>query len=363
MLSARAPMRISFGGGGTDLEAYYAKYGGLVISTAINKYFYAVITTDESDDLQVISADYRSLFRHSPYNDLFWNGDLALPKAILHHFGIRRGINLFVASEVPPGTGLGSSSAAAVTMVRAISTLLEQPMTKQQVAELASSIEISKMGMPIGKQDQYAAAFGGLNKITFSSQGVTVEPLKIARDVLQTRENRLMLFFTGSSRESTSILKHQRKSTEDRDDAVLQALHHIKQVAVEVQACLERGDLDEFARLLHYSWQEKRRLAQGLSTNSIDEYYKLALEHGASAGKITGAGGGGFLLLYCQEQSQESVTSALENRGLKRSGLRFDQSGATVVLNMANFNQNWVVPYAEITLQAIQEREPQLHVR
>ena len=118
MLIARAPMRISFGGGGTDLEAYYARYGGFVISTAINKYFYAIITTDEPDELQVISADYRSLFRHSTYNDLFWNGDLALPKAILHHFGIRRGINLFVASEVPPGTGLGSSSAAAVTLVR-----------------------------------------------------------------------------------------------------------------------------------------------------------------------------------------------------------------------------------------------------
>ena len=130
-----------------------------------------------------------------------------------------------------------------------------------------------------------------------------------------------------------------------------------------MQYCLEHGDLDEFARLLHYSWQEKRRLAQGLSTNSIDEYYNLALAHGASAGKITGAGGGGFLLLYCHEQSQESVTRALENRGLKRMSFRFDQSGATVVINMANFNQNWVVPYAEIPIQAIQERELQLHVR
>src|SRR5579859_5385200 len=136
MLIARAPMRISFGGGGTDLEAYYAKYGGVVVSAAINKYFYAIITSDESDDLQVISADYRSLFRHSPYSDLFWNGDLALPKAVLHHFGIRHGLNLFVASEVPPGTGLGSSSAAAVTLVRAASTLLEHPMTRREVAEL-----------------------------------------------------------------------------------------------------------------------------------------------------------------------------------------------------------------------------------
>lgn len=347
MLIARAPMRISFGGGGTDLEAYYAKYGGLVISTAINKYFYAVITTDESDDLQVISADYRSLFRHSPYKDLFWDGDLALPKAILHHFGIRRGINLFVASEVPPGTGLGSSSAAAVTMVRAISTLVEQPMTKQQVAELASYIEIGKMGMPIGKQDQYASAFGGLNKITFTSEGVTVEPVKIAPDVRQTLEKRLMLFFTGSSRESTSILKHQRKSTQDRDESVLQALHNIKQVAVDVQSCLERGDLDEFARLLHYSWQEKRRLAPGLSTSFIDECYALALEKGASGGKITGAGGGGFLLVYCEEAVQDTVTTALEERGLKRMNFRFDHQGATVVLNVASFNHLWVAPYAD----------------
>ena len=340
-------MRISFGGGGTDLEAYYAKYGGLVISSAINKYFYAVITTDESDDLQVISADYRSLFRHSPYNDLFWDGDLALPKAILHHFGIRRGINLFVASEVPPGTGLGSSSAAAVTMVRAISTLVEQPLTKQQVAELASYIEIGKMGMPIGKQDQYASAFGGLNKITFSSEGVTVEPLDIDPDVRKTLERRLMLFFTGSSRESTSILKHQRKSTQDRDEVVLQALHNIKRVAVDVQSCLERGDLDEFARLLDYAWQEKRRLAPGLSTGFIDELYTLALEKGASAGKITGAGGGGFLMLYCHEEAQDIVTTALEERGLKRMNFHFDQQGATVLLNVANFNNLWVAPYAE----------------
>ena len=348
-------MRISLGGGGTDLEAYYGTYGGCVISTAINKYFYAIITTDESDDLQVISADYRTLFRHSPYQDLFWNGDLALPKAVLHHFGIRRGLNLFVASEVPPGTGLGSSSAAAVTLVRAISTLVDQPMTRQQVAELACSIEIRKMGMPIGKQDQYASAFGGFNSITFSSQGVSVEPVRIAPEVRHTLEQRLMLFFTGSSRESTSILKHQRKSTEEQDGTVLQALHNIKQVAIEVRACLERGDLDEFARLLDYSWQEKRRLAPGLSTGFIDECYELALQNGAGAGKITGAGGGGFLLLYCQESKQEAVTRVLEDRGLKRMNFRFDQQGTTVVLNVASFDPRWVEPYTEPQMHLIRE--------
>lgn len=157
-----------------------------------------------------------------------------------------------------------------------------------------------------------------------------------------------MLFFTGSSRESTSILKHQRKSTQEQDESVLKALHNIKQVAIDVQSCLERGDLDDFARLLHYSWQEKRRLAPGLSTGFIDECYSLALEHGASAGKITGAGGGGFLLIYCHEPAQEVVTKALEERGLKRMNFHFDQQGATVVLNVASFSQHWVAPYTEL---------------
>ncbi len=347
MLIARAPMRISFGGGGTDLEAYYAKHGGLVISTTINKYFYVIITSDESDDLQVISADYRSLFRSSPYTDLFWNGDLALPKAILHHFGIDRGINMFLASEVPPGTGLGSSSAAAVTLVQALSTLLERPMTKQQMAELASSIEITKMGMPIGKQDQYASSFGGLNKIIFTNEGVTVEPINIASNVRQTLEQQLMLFFTGCSRESSSILKHQRKSTQNQDASVLKALHTIKQIAVEIHACLEQGNLDEFARLLHCSWQEKQRLAPGLSTSFIDTCYGLALEHGAMGGKITGAGGGGFLMLYCHEQLQDAVTTALEEQGLIRMNFRFDQQGAKVLLNVANFDTLCGASHAE----------------
>ena len=228
-------------------------------------------------------------------------------------------------------------------------------MTRQQVAEVASSIEINKMGMPIGKQDQYASAFGGFNKITFHCEGVTVEPLQIAPDVRQTLERRLMLFFTGSSRDSTSILKHQRKSTQNKDDTVLQALHNIKQVASEVQSCLEHGDLDEFARLLNYSWQEKRRLAPGLSTSFIDECYNLALQQGAAAGKITGAGGGGFLLLYCEEQFQERVTRSLEEQGLKRMNFHFDQQGATVVLNMARFNSKWVEPYTEPLLHVMSE--------
>jgi D-glycero-alpha-D-manno-heptose-7-phosphate kinase len=340
-------MRISFSGGGTDLETYYSKYGGLVISSAINKYFYAIITPNESDDLQVISADYRSFFRHSSCDDLFWHGDLALPKAVLHHFGIQQGQNLFMASEVPPGTGLGSSSAVTVALVQAVSALLEQPITKQQLAELASYIEIDKMNMPIGKQDQFASSYGGLNKIVFTSGGVTVEPLKIAYEVVQTLEKRLMLFFTGISRESSSLLKYQQEATKRMDEIVLKSLHVIKQVAAEMQICLERGDLDEFARLLHYSWQEKRKLAPGLSNSFIDECYTLALQSGATGGKITGAGGGGFLLLYCHEQAQEAVTLVLEAQGIKRLNFHFDQQGARVLLNVTHLNHRRITPYVK----------------
>lgn len=333
MLIARAPMRISFGGGGTDLEAYYARYDGLVISTTINKYVYTIITCEETSDLQIISADYRTLFRQPSWQDLSWDGDLALPKAVLHHFGVRGGMNLFLASEVPPGTGLGSSSATATTLIRALAGLLELPMTKQQVAELASAIEIEKMSLPIGKQDQYAAAFGGLNRITFTARHIIVEPLRLAPEISQTLERRLMLFFTGSSRVSSSILKHQQAATAQQDGPVLQSLHTMKQLANEMQQSLERGDLDTFAHLLDCSWREKRRLAPGLSNQFIDDCYTAALSSGASGGKITGAGGGGFLLLYCRESAQQVVTEALEARGLKRMNFCFTQEGARVILN------------------------------
>ena len=335
MLIARAPMRVSLAGGGTDLEAYYARYEGVVISTAINKYFYTVATMEESDNLQVISADYRSLFRHTADHDLTWDGELPLPRAVLHHFGICRGLNMFTASEVPPGTGLGSSSAATVAMVRALSTLTDQPLTKAQLAETAAFIEIEKLKMPIGKQDHYASAFGGLNKITFTKSGVHVEPIRIDPHVRQSLENRLLLFFTGHSRESTSILKHQRKSTEEHDETVLKSLHKIKDFALQVQASLEGGDLDTFASLLHRSWLEKRRLAPGLSTALVDKCYDLALQHGAQGGKITGAGGGGFLMLYCPEEAQSDLTRVLAGEGLKRMNFRFDTQGAMVLLNLA----------------------------
>src|SRR5919198_284274 len=196
MLIARAPVRISFAGGGTDLPAYYREHGGVVVSTSIDKYFYVIANLNGADSVQITSSDYQTYFRQRRGQPLFWEGDLALPRAFLHHFGIDSGIALFLASEVPPGTGLGSSSTVSVALAKALGALARLRLTNQQLAELASFVEMEKLGMPIGRQDQYAAAYGGLNAIHFSAGGVRVEPITCAPEVEHALERRTLLFFT-----------------------------------------------------------------------------------------------------------------------------------------------------------------------
>jgi D-glycero-alpha-D-manno-heptose-7-phosphate kinase len=333
MLIARAPVRISLAGGGTDLPVYYEEHGGLVVSTSIDKYFYVVVTLNDTNFVQITSSDYRAYFRQRRGMPLEWDGDLSLPRAFLHEFGIDAGLSLFLASEIPPGTGLGSSSAVSVALAKTFSTICGQPMTKGELAELASFVEINKLGMPIGRQDQYAAAFGGLNVIRFGREGVQVEPLVLPPSTLGDLERRLLLFFTGSSRNSGSILKHQQAATRQHDAATIQSLHRIKALAETTIELLRAGELDRYGALLHESWETKKRLTDGISNAEIDCWYDLARAHGALGGKVTGAGGGGFLLLYCDELAQDAVTSALEQRGLVRMDFRFDDGGATVLMD------------------------------
>jgi D-glycero-alpha-D-manno-heptose-7-phosphate kinase len=333
MLIARAPVRISFAGGGTDLPAYYQKYGGVVVSTTIDKYFYVFLNVSSDDSLQITSSDYRTFYRHDSDTPLLFDGDLSLPRAILSHFGLARGITMFLASEIPPGTGLGSSSTVAVAMIKAVTTARGLFLSKQQLAELACHIEIEKLGEPIGKQDQYAAAFGDLNLIQFKQDGVTVEPLRIPSETRRALEKNILLFFTGATREASSILKAQKASSEREDREVIAALHAVKEVAYEAKTKLERGDLTAFGKLLDLNWQKKKRFAGGVTNAFVDQCYDLAMSMGALGGKLTGAGGGGFLMLYCEPPCQAAVTRALEAQGLKRMDFRFESEGARVLVN------------------------------
>ncbi|MFC2030402.1 GHMP kinase [Chloroflexota bacterium] len=333
MLIVRAPVRISLAGGGTDLPAYFEPFGGAVLSTTIDKHFYVFLNVLDKDSIQITSSDYRTFYRSDGQEPLLWDGDLHLPRAILSHLGIQSGLSLFLASEIPPGTGLGSSSTVAVAIIKAITSALGMPLDLEDLAELACYIEIEKLGEPIGKQDQYAAAFGGLNWIAFNKHGVRVEPLSLSLDIYQQLERNLMLFFTGSSRSASRILEKQTESSRQQEPQVIDALHRVKAMAHDVRRALEQGDLHTFGELLHENWEQKKRFAPGISNAEIDGAYDLARSAGAVGGKITGAGGGGFLMLYCEPEHQQAVTGALQNQGLKRMDFRFESMGARVLMN------------------------------
>ena len=333
MLIARAPVRISFGGGGTDLPAYADTYGGAVVSTTIDKYVYVVMTVRPSPDLQILSSDYRTFFRHTGGEVTFWEGELNLPKAILHEFGIHRGISMFLASEVPPGTGLGSSSTVSVACIKAVSVACGETLDKQAIAELACQIEIGKLGMPIGFQDQFAASYGGFNWFEFSTEGKRAERIKMPPGFVESLQRRLLLFFTGQARDSTKILARQSDNTKKKDSSALDALHAVREMADRMRACLEVGDLELFGNLLHEGWEHKKRFASGISNLRVDELYSKARLAGAIGGKLAGAGGGGFMMIYCEDGRQEAVTAAMEELGLQRMNYNFENGGARVLLN------------------------------
>jgi D-glycero-alpha-D-manno-heptose-7-phosphate kinase len=368
MLIGRAPVRVSFSGGGTDLPAYYTRFGGLVLSAAIDKYVYTIVTAGHGEHVQVISADHHvAMAMPSPrlphlrvsvaekehaavplpaaggVQSRNGNGtaglpeppgELQIPYAVLRHFQVAQPLNLFIASEVPPGTGLGSSAATCVSVINVIAALHGLRLPAHAMAELAFTIESDQLHAPVGKQDQFAAAYGGVNCITFNADGsVGVERVRAAPGTLARLNRRLMLFYTGTRRSGWAILQEQRTNTAQDEGPALEALHEIKRLALEMKAALEADELDAFGDLLHRAWEHKKRLASGITTSQIDRAYASARSCGATGGKITGAGGGGYLLLYCREEQQPAVEQALGGLGLRRLHFHFDYEGAQVLLH------------------------------
>ncbi|HZS95006.1 MAG TPA: GHMP kinase [Chloroflexota bacterium] len=333
LIVARAPVRVSFGGGGTDLEAYYGRFGGFVLSAAISRYAYVVASESADRGIHLTSGDYRT-WESFPRGEIPAPGEaLGLLKAAVGwaaERGLDDGIELFTASEIPPGTGLGSSSAMAVALITALSAYLGLDLDAGEIAHEASMLEIERLAMPIGKQDQYASAFGGLNTIEFTRHGCEVTPLPLLPDVMAAFSSRLLLFSTGQSHNSAQILRQQRTDTTVRP-AVTQSLHRIKELAHEMCAALENQDLDGFGVLLDRAWEQKKRLSGKVSSQRIDACYAAAREAGALGGKIAGAGGGGFLLLYAPPEKREAVRAAMVRRGLEELCFDFDYRGAEVI--------------------------------
>lgn len=335
MLIVRTPVRISFAGGGTDLPAYYQEFGGAVLSAAINKHFYTILQKRTDGQVQVISSDLRVVEKWSDISQASMKGsDLEIPLAVMKELGCAVSANLFLASEIPPGTGLGSSASVCVNVFKTITTYMGVPMSKYEMADRAFRIAREVLGKPVGKQDEYAAAFGGINFIHFNpDESVQVDPVDLDPGLAREFQSKLMLFFTGAAHHSWTILKEQEQSTRAQSGLAVESLHEIRHLADEMQNCLKNGDLDQVGNLLHRGWQAKKRVSAKISTSRIDQMYSIARENGALGGKITGAGGGGFLLLYCPPERQEAVRQALKSLEAREMSFEFDFQGAQVVVD------------------------------
>ncbi|HEV3040707.1 MAG TPA: GHMP kinase [Candidatus Angelobacter sp.] len=335
MLIVRSPVRISFGGGGTDLPAYFENFGGAVLSATINKYFYTIVSQRADRHVQIISSDLRTCESWENIRDINAKGHaLEIPLAVLKELGREVAADIFLASEIPPGTGLGSSACVCVSVLHAMATYLEIPLTRNELAEKAFSIARHILEKPVGKQDEYASAFGGLNFMRFAPNGSTeVEPLNLAPNIMAALQARLMLFFIGGTRNSWSILQEQQEATRSGERVALESLHRIRELANQMREILITGNLYKFGLLLHEGWENKKRISSMISNPAIDRMYGLARANGATGGKITGAGGGGFMLLYCDEEKQPAVRNAFLEQGIKEMRFAFDFSGSRVLVN------------------------------
>jgi D-glycero-alpha-D-manno-heptose-7-phosphate kinase len=327
MIITRSPLRLSLGGGGTDLPSYYREHEGFLIAAAIDKYVYITLHQTFVTDLII---KYSSMERVSSVDDV----KHPILREALKLVGIHE-TNLEITSmaDIPTGTGLGSSGSFTTAVLKALHTYRKNITHPDELAAQACEIEINRLGEPIGKQDQYIASFGGVNCFRFlANEQVEVTPLKVSQETLNDLEDNLMLFFTGFTRSASGILKDQDTRSIQKDREMLDNLHFTKQVGLESKSALEAGDLRHFADLMHQHWERKKSRSKGMSNSLIDEWYQLSRANGALGGKLVGAGGGGFLLLYTEEKTR--LRKALLAAGMKEVRWRFDFQGTTVISQM-----------------------------
>jgi D-glycero-alpha-D-manno-heptose-7-phosphate kinase len=325
MIITRSPLRISLGGGGTDLPSYYRAYGGFLIAAAIDKYIYINIHRRFVDGF---------LLKYSQLEEAATIDEIKHPiiREALRLAGVQeRNLEITSMADIPAGTGLGSSGSFTTALLKALHALRKNLVHPAELAEQACYIELEKLQEPIGKQDQYIAAYGGITCFKFEPDGqVEAWPLKLKDETLHNLEDNLLLFFTGYARSASKILKEQDDKSKQSDKAMMENLHLVKELGYQSQAALESDNLAEFARLMDVHWQRKKERSQSMSNQDIDAWYDCAMANGALGGKIIGAGGGGFLMFYAKDKAR--LRNAMREKGLAEVRFRFDFEG-TKILN------------------------------
>ena len=321
MIIARSPLRISLGGGGTDLPSYYREHSGFLIAAAIDKYVYVTAMRPFTPGIflkysELERAESAAEVRHPIIREALQMLEFTEPE-----------IEITTLADIPAGTGLGSSGSFTTALLRALCAFKRQLIHPQELAELACHLEIERLGEPIGKQDQYIAAYGGITCFDFHvDDKVSARPLNLSPETLYNLEDNLLLFFTGFSRSASSILADQKVRTRRNDAEMLNNLHYVKELGYRSLEALESGDPVRFGELMHEHWEHKKKRSGGMSNPRIDEWYALARKNGAIGGKLVGAGGGGFLMFYTEEREQ--LKEAMAMVGLEEVRFRFDFEGA-----------------------------------
>jgi D-glycero-alpha-D-manno-heptose-7-phosphate kinase len=326
MLITRSPLRISLGGGGTDLPSYYREHGGFLVAAAIDKYIYVNVLRPF---IPGIFLKYSKLEKADRVEDI--------EHPIIREAFLMMGITdlqheITTLADIPAGTGLGSSGSFTTALLKALHSHERRLLLPMDLAEMACQLEIERLNRPIGKQDQYIAAYGGITCFHFHRDGtVFAEPLQIKSTTLHALEDNLMLFFTGYSRSAGDILEDQDKRTKQADSSMIDNLNYVKELGLRSRRALEQGTPSEFGALMHEHWEHKRKRSAGMSNPRIDEWYELGRKNGAVGGKLVGAGGGGFLMFYAEDRDR--LRAAMEKAGLEEVRFRFDFDGTRVVFS------------------------------
>lgn len=326
MIIARSPLRITLGGGGTDLPSYYNKFGGFLIAAAIDRYVYITLHENFTPDLivkysRLERVENAAKVEHPIIREAF---------AMLGMDG--RGLELASMADIPAGTGLGSSGSFTTALLKALHAQNRDLVHPAELAEQACEIELNRLKEPIGKQDQYIAAYGGLTCVNFLPGGkVEAWPLRVSDETRNNLEDNLLLFFTGYSRSASMILKEQDQKSKSGDKSMIENLHFVKELGLQSKAALESGNLHEFARLMEVHWQRKKQRSGDMSNPKINEWHDFALANGALGGKLIGAGGGGFLMFYAEDKAR--LRHAMLQSGLREVRFRFDFEGTKLVIS------------------------------
>ena len=335
MILGMSPVRISFAGGGTDMPEYYEEFGGQVITTAINHFTYVIFSPRNDNLIQVFSSDFSVHGQPTTLDKLEPQEGTEIPISIMKYLDFNQGCNLMISSDVPPRSGLGSSSALAVNLVNVLTTMKNENRSKHEIAEITHKIERTVLNWPLGKQDEYISSFGGFNLIKFKKDKIELEKISINENSYNELQENLMMYFIGE-RTSSTILPDQIHSIQKRNSDVLQSLHDVNQISSTMYDHLKNSDITGFGEMLHNGWMAKKKFAKGVSNNRIDTIYDAVIKKGVIGGKLTGAGGGGHLLLYCEKNKQKNVHEYMLKQNLKPVKFSFHKEGAKI-LNLYDY--------------------------